>query len=159
MLLAFLLEELLHQCLALVGKHACRDCTFGMQGLRCKGLKTPLGVSCAEHDTGDLRPAYSACAHDTRLNGDVEGATLQVLAVECLGGGGDGLHLGVGGHVVEQLREVMAATDDLIVGYDHATHGYLALVESQLRFVQRHGHKFLIRAHEEGLFRSTIKDY
>ena len=47
------------------------------------------------------------------------------------------MHLGVGCHVVQPLREVVPATYHLSVGYNDTADRYLALVVGKLRLVQR----------------------
>ena len=68
---------------------------------------TTLGVFPAINDTGNLRPPQGSGTHGTGLHGDVEGTVGQVLAAKGVGSGGDGLHLGMGSHVAERLRQVV----------------------------------------------------
>ena len=73
---------------------------FGMKGMGGIVVIATLLVATAIDDTGYLTPAQGSGTHGTGLYGDVEGAVGEVLATQFVGGGSDGLHLGMGCNVV-----------------------------------------------------------
>ena len=74
----------------------------------------------------------STSAHRTGFQGDIQCALIQILGTQGIGGGGDGQHLGVGGHVVEGLGLVVGAGDDLVVAYHHGPDGDFVGLKGQL---------------------------
>ena len=84
-----------------------------------------LGIRCAVHDAAYLRPSDSTSAHGAGFDGDVERSVRQVFATKGLCSGGDSLHLRMSGDVGEGFREVMSASDDLVIRDDDATDGDL----------------------------------
>ena len=119
------LEEVLHEGFAVVLQHAFCDGGLGMEGFGGEAGEAPLVVAAAEDDAGELRPADGTGAHHARLHGDVERAAAEVLSAQLVGRRRDGQHLGVGGHVVERLGEVVGAGYDHAVGHDDRSDGYL----------------------------------
>ena len=142
--LPFLAEEVLHQLAAVGGEDAADDGGFGVQGAGGILAVAALGVVAAVNDAGHLGPAQGSGAHGARFDGDVEGAVGKVLAAEGVGSGGDGLHLGVGGDVVERLRQVVGTGHDALMADDDAADGDFALVEGPAGLVQGKAHVFFV---------------
>lgn len=53
-----------------------------------------------------LGPSQGPGAHHTGFYGDVNRTLVEVFAAQLVGGCRDGLHLGMGRHIIEQLGEV-----------------------------------------------------
>lgn len=53
-----------------------------------------------------------------------------------IGRSGDGLHLGVGGHVAERLREVVGTGEYAVLAHDDGSDGNLACIIGCLRLVE-----------------------
>ena len=70
----------------------------------------------------------------------VERALVKVLAAEGLGGSGESLHLGVRGHVVEGLGEVVRLGQNATLANNDGPNGYLVGLEGALGFQQGHPH-------------------
>jgi len=108
-----------------------------MHGLWRIGVIAPFLVETAVDNAWNLCPADGTGTHNTRLDGDVERTLGEILSAQQVGGRGDGLHLGMGRHVAERLREVMATGDDTVLAHHDGTDGYLAFLIGHTGFVER----------------------
>ena len=112
------------------------DCTAGMKSMRGEVGVAALGVATTVDNAGYLTPSEGSGTHGAGFDGDVEGAVGEVFATEFVGSHGDGLHLGMGGDVVEGLSEVVGSGNDAVLANDDGTNGYFAFVEGLLRLGQ-----------------------
>lgn len=118
--------------------------------MRGDGGVAALGVGCADDDAAHLGPRYRSGAHEARLYCDVKGAAGEIFAAEGLGGGGEGLHLGVGGHVGKRLGEVVAAAHDGAARpYDNGSDGHFARVGSLARLLEGGAHESFVICHHD----------
>ena len=108
-----------------------------MHGLWRIGVIAPFLVETAVDNAWNLCPADGTGTHNTRLDGDVERTLGEILSAQQVGGRGDGLHLGMGRHVAERLREVMATGDDTVLAHHDGADGYLAFLKGHTGFVER----------------------
>ena len=108
-----------------------------MHGLWRIGVIAPFLVETAVDNAWNLCPADGTGTHNTRLDGDVERTLGEILSAQQVGGRGDGLHLGMGRHVAERLREVMATGDDTVLAHHDGADGYLAFLIGHTGFVER----------------------
>ena len=108
-----------------------------MHGLWRIGVIAPFLVETAVDNAWNLCPADGTGTHNTRLDGDVERTLGEILSAQQVGGRGDGLHLGMGRHVAERLREVMATGDDTVLAHHDGTDGYLAFLIGHTGLVER----------------------
>ena len=108
-----------------------------MHGLWRIGVIAPFLVETAVDNAWNLCPADGTGTHNTRLDGDVERTLGEILSAQQVGGRGDGLHLGMGRHVAERLREVMATGDDTVLAHHDGADGYLAFLKGHTSFVER----------------------
>lgn len=122
----FFFEELLHEGFAFFFEDAACDGAFGMEGVGSVALEAAFLVVGSIDEAAYLCPSDGSGAHGAGLDSDVEGALRQVFATELVGCHGDGLHLGMGGDVVEGLGEVVGACDDAVATHDDGSDGYLA---------------------------------
>lgn len=88
-----------------------------------------LGIGGTIDDSVYLGPAEGSGAHHAGFDGDIEGAALEIFSTEKVGGRGDGLHLGMGGDIVEGFGEVGGAGDDAVATHDDGSDGYLVGIE------------------------------
>ena len=100
-------EEVEHELTALVFEDTTDDFGLRVHGPGGVELETTFHVVRTIDDAGDLGPADGTGTHHAGFDGDVEGTLRQVFPSEGVGGGGDGLHLSVGGDVAEGLGEVV----------------------------------------------------
>ena len=108
-----------------------------MHGLWRIGVIAPFLVETAVDNAWNLCPADGTGTHNTRLDGDVERTLGEILSAQQVGGRGDGLHLGMGRHVAERLREVMATGDDTVLAHHDGADGYLAFLIGHTGLVER----------------------
>ena len=130
--LSFLLEEVLHELAALFLEDAAGDAASGVQGAgSVVGIASFL-VAAAIDDAWYLAPAEGTGTHGAGLYGDVEGAVGQIFASQLIGCSGNGLHLGMGCHVVQRLRQVVGTGYDAVLTDHHGADRYLALLKGLL---------------------------
>lgn len=130
---------------AVVGEDSGDNSGAGMERRLSVGRVAALGVGRADYDAAHLRPCYGSRAHETRLDGDIKGASGEVFAAECLRRGRNGLHLGVGGDVGKCLGEVMAAPDNGAArSDDNGAYRHLAQLGRLTGLVERHEHEALV---------------
>lgn len=101
-----------------------------MKSLRSKAGKAALHIGSSVNYTPHLGPTDSPGTHDARLNGDVEGADIQVFPVEGIGGCGDGLHFCVGRHVVQGFGQIVCPRNNAIATHNNCTYGNFVFVKS-----------------------------
>lgn len=126
---SFGLKEILHQLPTLIFHHSGSDAGLGMEGMGSIEGIAALGIGGAIDDSVYLGPAEGSSAHHARFDGDIEGAALEIFSTEKVGGRGDGLHLGMGGDIVEGFGEVGGAGDDAVATHDDSSDGYLVGIE------------------------------
>ena len=139
-LLSFFLKELLHELAAFFFKHATRDGATRVEGMRRIVAVAALFVATAVDDAGNLTPTQGAGTHGAGFYCDVKRAVRQVFAAQLVGGLCDGLHLGMGRHVVQRLCQVVGAGNDAVLAHDNGAYGDFALVVGGLRLGQRLAH-------------------
>lgn len=100
-----------------------------------------LLIGCAVDEAGELCPADGSGTHHARFHGHIECAAREILATREVGGRRNGLHFGMGRHVVQHLREVMGARNDAFARRYHASHRNLACTGSGLGLLQSHAHQ------------------
>ena len=91
-----------------------------------------------------LRPTQGTGTHHTRLDGDVEGAVLQILAAKLVGSHSNGLHLGMRRRVAEGLGEVVGPCHNVVVTHHDGSDGHFALGQCLFCLGQCQTHIFLV---------------
>lgn len=115
-----------------------------MKHTRSIAAETALVVRSAIDNTAYLRPPYSAGTHGTRLHRDIKRTLRQVFTAQGIGGRRYRLHLGMGGDIVERLREVVGTRYDTPVAHYHRADGYLAGIAGCLGLGKGLAHEPLI---------------
>ena len=115
------LKEGGHQAAAFLMQKPHGPGCFGMQERTVKGV-APLRVRSPGHNSPYLAPKQGPCAHHAGFKRHIEGAFVEVFGAELVGGGGDRLHFGVCGGIVQLLAAVMTARYDFVIVDDDRPH-------------------------------------
>lgn len=101
---------------------------------------TRLGIISGVNDTFDAGEHQRAGAHGAGLEGDIESDTVQPFVSEGVRGGGDRLHLGVRGGIMERFDAVASFAEELSLTHRDRTHRHLTLFGGFGGEPQRHTH-------------------
>lgn len=123
----FLFEEIFHHGGALLFEHSAHHGCLGVEGFGRISLIAPLLIFRSKDKTAELTPCYGTCTHDTWLHGDVECASVEILATKIHLGSCYGLHLGMCCHVMQGLGKVVASAYNSSVCNHYSSDGYLVL--------------------------------
>lgn len=144
-------EKTAHQRPALICSDTARDGGTGVKNGSAHGGKAPLGVGRSIDHTPHLAPGTRTGTHHAGLHGDIEGAILQVLAAQSRSRSSNGLHLGMGRGIAQQLNQIVPAAHYPLTANHHGTYGDLSSSQRLARLRYCQGHKkiilFLLRIH------------
>ena len=113
---------------------------LGWNGLRDTMTESAFFVGCAYHDALDLRPPDCPGTHQARFYRDIQSALGKVLAPEGFSRRRYGLHLGMGGYIVERLGEVMSTAYDAPFAHNYSPYRDFPGACGLSGFCQSHPH-------------------
>ena len=142
-----LLEEVFYYLCTFVGEDARCDLCLGVKGLWRGERVASLGVGCSIDEAAHLCPSDGTCAHGAWLKSDVDSAVGEVLAAEGIGSRGDGLHLCVGGDIVESLSHIVGSCDDLVVAHYDGANGHFVFLQGALCLLESTLHEIIVIKH------------
>lgn len=134
--LSLVLEEPLHNLAAVVLKHSGSYFCLWMQHERGEGPVAPFDVGRSIDDTRYLRPSEGTGTHRTWLYRYIKCAVGEILAAELVRRHRYGLHLSVGGNIVECFRHVVRTGYNPSAADDNGSDGYFALFVGSLSLFQ-----------------------
>ena len=121
--LSFVSEKLLHQFPAFILKNASHNVCSRVHGVRGVVPVATLLVKGTIDDAGHLCPTDGSGTHRAGLYRDIEGAVGQVFPSEQIGCRCDGLHLGMGCHVVQRLCQIVCPRYDAPFAHHYRPNG------------------------------------
>jgi len=116
-----------------------------MEQVGVYGFKSPFWVRSSVYNCTHLRPLKCACTHHTRFQSHVECAIGKVFTTNSMCSRCNGLHLCMGGRVVERFGKVVRPGNNPVLTYNNGAHRHFAFGCCLFGFFECLCHKFCKR--------------